>query len=157
MSGQSSAIQSTVVFYRIITNGLWETSGQMQTNSRLLILSNTLDLEEGMVVAGDVIPNNTSIFKIINSTVVELSQPVGSIIGNTTRPVVIKMKPEPIELETNPLYTKTENYLYVKSPVFPNPILQYEYQILETITGTNGAIAKVANLEYFQLVKDETQ
>jgi hypothetical protein len=157
MSGQSSAIQSTVVFYRIITNGLWETSGQMQTNSRLLILSNTLDLEEGMVVAGDVIPNNTSILKIINSTVVELSQPVGSIIGNTTRPVVIKMNPAPIELETNPLYTKTENYLYVKSPVFPNPIIQYEYQILETITGTNGAIAKVANLEYFQLVKDETQ
>ena len=82
---------------------------------------------------------------------------LGSIIGNTTRPVVIKMKPAPIELETNPLYTKTENYLYVKSPVFPNPIIQYEYQILETITGTNGAIAKVANLEYFQLVKDETQ
>jgi hypothetical protein len=157
MSGQSSLIQSTVVFYRIITNGIWETSGQMQSNDRYLTLSNTLDLEIGMVVAGDVIPNNTTIFRIINSTLVELSQPVNPIIGNTTRPVVIRMKPEPVELETNPLYTKIENYLYVKSPVFSNPVEEYEYQILETITGANGAIAKVADLEYFQLAKDETE
>jgi hypothetical protein len=146
-----------VVFYRIITNGIWETSGQMQSNDRYLTLSNTLDLETGMVVAGDVIPNNTTIFRIINSTLVELSQPVNPIIGNTTRPVVIRMKPEPVELETNPLYTKIENYLYVKSPVFSNPVEEYEYQILETITGANGAIAKVADLEYFQLAKDETE
>jgi len=157
MSGQSSLIQSTVVFYRIITNGIWETSGQMQSNDRYLTLSNTLDLEIGMVVAGDVIPNNTTIFRIINSTLVELSQPVNPIIGNTTRPVVIRMKPEPVELETNPLYTKIENYLYVKSPVFSDPVEEYEYQILETITGANGAIAKVADLEYFQLAKDETE
>jgi hypothetical protein len=146
-----------VVFYRIITNGIWETSGQMQSNGRYLTLSNTLDLETGMVVAGDVIPNNTTIFRIINSTLVELSQPVNPIIGNTTRPVVIRMKPEPVELETNPLYIKIENYLYVKSPVFSDPVEEYEYQILETITGANGAIAKVADLEYFQLAKDETE
>lgn len=157
VTGQTGNIQSTVVFYRIITNGLWETSGVMSSNSRYLTVTNTLDLEEGMVVAGDVIPNNTVISRIINSTVLELSNPVNPIIGNNTRAIAIRMEPEPIELETNPLYTKTDNYLYVKSPVFPNPIINYEYQILETITGTNGAIGKVSNLEYFQLVRDETE
>ena len=156
MTGQSGNIQSTVVFYRIVTNGIWETTASMQTNSRYVTVSNTLDLEPGMVFAGDVIPNNTTIFRIINSTTLELSNPVGSIIGNTTRAVAIKMHPEPVELETNPNYVETENFLYVKNPVFPNTIINYEYQILETIQGANNALAKIADLEYFTLVRDET-
>lgn len=82
-----------------------------------------------MLVAGDVISPGTVISKVINSTTLLLSKPVGSIIGNTTRAIVIKFANEPLELETDPTYTETFYYLYLKSPQFGvNPPEEYEIE-----------------------------
>jgi hypothetical protein len=154
--GQTGGIESTTVFYRTLTNGSWLTTGQMETDSRLVTVSNTIDLEVGMIIASDVIPEGSTISRIINSTVIEISNPVLAIIGNKTRPIVIRMQPEPDELEENPLFIQNLYYLYVKSAIFPDPIINYEYQFNEVVTGTGGGNATVKSVEYFSLVKDET-
>jgi hypothetical protein len=154
--GQTGGIESTTVFYRTLTNGSWLTTGQMETDSRLVTVSNTIDLEVGMIIASDVIPEGSIISRIINSTVIEISNPVLAIIGNKTRPIVIRMQPEPDELEENPLFIQNLYYLYVKSAIFPDPIINYEYQFNEVVTGTGGGNATVKSVEYFSLVKDET-
>jgi hypothetical protein len=154
--GQTGNIQTTVVFYRTLTNGIWETSAEMATDSYYLTVSNTVDLQEGAIVAGDVIQEGSSIKRIINSTVIEISKPVLPIIGNLTRPIAIIMEPEPLELEEDPNYIQLKRYLYVKSPVFPDPVINYEYQINEIIAGTGGGNADIKNIEYFTLVRDET-
>lgn len=154
--GQTGGIESTTVFYRTLTNGSWLTTGQMETDSRLVTVSNTIDLEVGMIIASDVIPEGTTISRIINSTIIEISNPVLAIIGNRTRPIVIRMQPEPDELEENPLFLQNLYYLYVRSAVLPDPIINYEYQFNEVVTGTGGGNATVKSVEYFSLVKDET-
>lgn len=154
--GQTGGIESTTVFYRTLTNGSWLTTGQMETDSRLVTVSNTIDLEVGMIIASDVIPEGTTISRIINSTIIEITNPVLAIIGNRTRPIVIRMQPEPDELEENPLFLQNLYYLYVRSAVLPDPIINYEYQFNEVVTGTGGGNATVKSVEYFSLVKDET-
>jgi hypothetical protein len=128
----------------------------MATDSYYLTVSNTVDLQEGAIVAGDVIQEGSSIKRIINITVIEISKPVLPIIGNLTRPIAIIMEPEPLELEEDPNYIQLKRYLYVKSPVFPDPVINYEYQINEIIAGTGGGNADIKNIEYFTLVRDET-
>ena len=155
--GQSNAIESTILFYRTLANGIWTTTGTMETDSRYLVVSSTIDLEPGMIVAGDVIPDGTTINRIINSTLIELSNPVNAIIGNRTRAIAISVEKEPDILEEDPTYLELKYYLYTKSPVFPDPVIEYEYQFNEIITGTGGGNATIKKVEYFSLVKDETQ
>ena len=77
------------------------------------------------------------------------------IIGNTTRAIVIKFANEPLELETDPTYTETFYYLYLKSPQFGvNP--PEEYEIGEQIQGVGGGNAIIKDIQYFSLVRDET-
>lgn len=154
-TGATTGIQSTIIYYRTIINGLWSTSATMSSLSNYIIVANTVDLEEGMLVAGDVISPGTVISKVINSTTLLLSKPVGSIIGNTTRAIVIKFANEPLELETDPTYTETFYYLYLKSPQFGvNP--PEEYEIGEQIQGAGGGNAIIKDIQYFSLVRDET-
>jgi len=154
-TGATSTIQSTIIYYRTIINGLWSTSATMNSLSNIIVVANTVDLEEGMLVAGDVITPGSVIKRIINSTTLELSHPVGSIIGTNTRAIVVRMQNEPQELEDDPTYLETFNLLYVKTPQFgSNP--PSEYQIGETITGAGGGNGKITSVSYFSLVRDET-
>jgi hypothetical protein len=129
----------------------------METDSRYITLQSTIDLEPGMIVAGDVIPTGTTISRVLTSTVVEVTNPINAIIGPRTRPIVINIEKEPDEVETDPTYLELKYYLYVKSPVFPDPVIEYEYQFNEIITGTGGGNATIKSVEYFSLVKDETE
>lgn len=155
--GQTNGIETTILFYRTLTNGIWTTTGTMETDSRYLVVSSTIDLEPGMIVAGDVIPDGTTISRIVNDTLIELSNPVNAIIGNRTRAIAISVEKEPDILEEDPTYLELKRYLYIKSPVFPDPVIEYEYQFNEIITGTGGGNATIKKVEYFSLVKDETQ
>ena len=155
--GQTNDIQTTIVFYRQLTNGSWITTGEMETDSRYITLQSTIDLEPGMIVAGDVVPTGTTISRVLTSTVVEVTNPINAIIGPRTRPIVINIEKEPDEVETDPTYLELKYYLYVKSPVFPDPVIEYEYQFNEIITGTGGGNATIKSVEYFSLVKDETE
>jgi len=78
-------------------------------------------------------------------------------IGNRTRAIAISVEKEPDILEEDPTYLELKRYLYIKSPVFPDPVIEYEYQFNEIITGTGGGNATIKKVEYFSLVKDETQ
>ena len=153
-TGQTTGIQSTTIYYRNLVNGLWTTSGTMASLTSFVSVPNTIDLEEGMLVVGDVIQTGTVIAKIINSTTIQLSKPVNPIIGSTTRTITIRMELEPPELDDDPTYTETKNVLYLKSPVFVDAPI--EYQIGEIITGAGGGNADILDIQYFSLVRDET-
>lgn len=152
--GQTTGISSTVIYSRILQNGYWSTSAEMQNGSRFITVDSTIDLQPGMLIVGDVIRPKTIITKIINDTSLEISNTINGIIGNTTRSIIISQEIEPSELSDDQYYIETKNYLYVKSPVLPSG--EYEYEILENIIGANNAQAKIKNIEYFQLVRNET-
>lgn len=155
--GQTNDIQTTIVFYRQLNNGSWTTTGEMETDSRYITVQSTIDLEPGMIVAGDVIPEGTTISRVLTPTLLEVTNPINAIIGPRTRPIVINVEKEPDELESDPTYLELKYYLYLKSPVFPDPVVEYEYQFNEIITGTGGGNATIKSVEYFSLVKDETE
>jgi hypothetical protein len=153
-TGQTTGIQSTTIYYRSLVNGLWVTSGTMTSLTRFVTVANTIDLEEGMLVVGDVIETGTVIAKIINSTTIQLSKPVNPIIGSTTRTITIRIENEPPELDDDPSYTETKNILYLKSPVFVDTPI--EYQFGEIIIGAGGGNADILDIQYFSLIRDET-